>query len=437
MANQNKEVVNKKKIEQPSVNEQIQEIYPNLSSNEGRNLQQNTIKLQSFRKKLELLQKTSPKSTEEISKLENEIFGLEREKVRLVQFYALKYKWNEKQKTIIWKNEQPETVRASDILFLKKTWADLAKLLLVKKIDATKEVSKDKIEEKDEFIVNFWENQNVNNIIGAWDILGTDIREVEINWVKWFRKSSPRPGYYTEAWKYLPVYDGDSIKIIKKSKIEDLDLKELEDERISGENRFEKLRINDIIESGESTELSEDKQLLKKVEETKKKREEERKKWESYKWERREEFLKTFQDVLKRESEKYNIPQDIVVNLIQKESKFNPKARPPEGSAFWLGQHIDSTWRQVSSFPEFTNIDLDRQNPEHQIMATFAYLNHLRGYKSCSIEDAVIYYHTGPGFKDSNVENALRLNPAIARNMRWAEMTAQNYIKAAKEFYWV
>jgi len=91
MANSTKEV-NKKNIEQKSVNEQIQEIYPNLSGNEGRNLQQNTIKLQALREKLVLLKKTSPKSTEEISKLESEIFSLEREKVRLIQFYALKYK---------------------------------------------------------------------------------------------------------------------------------------------------------------------------------------------------------------------------------------------------------------------------------------------------------------------------------------------------------
>lgn len=436
MANQNKEV-SKKNPEQLSVNERIQEIYPNLSGNESKSLEQNTIKLQALREKLELLKKTSKKQPEEIVKLQEEIFAQEREKVRLIQFYALKYKWNDKQKTIIWKNENPETVRASDLLFLKKTWADLAKLLLVKKWDATKEVSKDKIEEKDEFIVNFWNNQNVNNIIWAGDILWANIREVEINGKKWFRKSGPRLGYYTEAWKYLPVYDGDNIKILKKWKIEDLDVKELENERVSGENRFEKLRINDIIESGQSTELLEDKELLKKVEETKRKREEERKKWEKFRWERKDEFLQVFGEVLKRESVKYNIPENIVINLIEKESKFNPKARPPKGSAYWLGQHIDWTWKQISSFPEFTSIDLDRQNPEHQIMATFAYLNHLRDYKSCSIEEAVIYYHTWPWFKDSNVAEALRLNPAVERNMRWREMTAKNYVDAAKEFYWV
>lgn len=222
MANSTKEV-NKKNIEQKSVNEQIQEIYPNLSGNEGRNLQQNTIKLQALREKLVLLKKTSPKSTEEISKLESEIFSLEREKVRLIQFYALKYKWNEKQKTIIWKNEQPETVRASDILFLKKTWADLAKLLLVKKWDATKEVSKDKIEEKDEFIVNFWENQNVNNIIGAGDILPLTVRQVRLTTDKYpngivaDRRDTPRPWYYNDSCKppYIAVYNGDKIEITK------------------------------------------------------------------------------------------------------------------------------------------------------------------------------------------------------------------------------
>lgn len=434
MANQNKET-HAKKLEQPSVNERIQEIYPNLSPNESKSLEQNTIKLQALREKLELLKKTSKKQPEEIVKLQEEIFVQEREKVRLIQFYALKYKWNDKQKTIIWINENPETVRASDLLFLKKTWADLAKLLLIKKWDATKEVSKDKIEETDEFIVNFWNNQNVNNIIWAGDILGTDIREVEINWVKWFRKSGPRPGYYTKDWKYLAVYDDSSIKILKKSKIEDIDLKELEDERVSGENRFEKLRLNDMIDWWNFTNLEEDQKLSKKVEETRIKREEERKKWESYKWERKENFMKVFGEVLKRESVKYNIPENIVINLIEKESKFNHKIKAPDpSSAYWLWQHIDWTWKQISSFPEFTNIDLDRQNPEHQIMATFAYLNHLRDYKSCSIEDAVIYYHTGPWIQDKHVAWYLRDNPAVAEYMNW-EMTVENYIKAAKRYY--
>lgn len=253
----------KQKFErQKSTNEQIQEIYTQFTDSEKKSLEQNTIKLDTLRKKLDLLKKTSKKSNEEIAKLQDEIFLLQREKVRLVQFFALKYKWNDKQKTIIWKNENPDTVRASDILFLKKTWADLAKLLLVKKWDTNKEVSRDKIEERDEFITNFWDNQNINHIIGAGDILPVTIREIEVNGKKWYRKSSPRPGYYTENGKYLPIYDGDNIKIIKKWIVNDDEMKESEKADIE---QFERTRINDINDWLAWTELYEDKLLTEKA----------------------------------------------------------------------------------------------------------------------------------------------------------------------------
>ncbi|USN57768.1 MAG: transglycosylase SLT domain-containing protein [Candidatus Peribacteria bacterium] len=55
-----------------------------------------------------------------------------------------------------------------------------------------------------------------------------------------------------------------------------------------------------------------------------------------------------YADKLQEFSEKYGIPVDLVVRLVDKESAWNPQAKNPNGSAYGLGQHIDSTWEEIN-----------------------------------------------------------------------------------------
>lgn len=404
-----------------------------ISSSEDINY---STKIKTLNEKQELLaQKLKKEKNPQVKEqIKDELNLILREKTRLIQFFAIKNKWTNEQKEILSLSQNQDNLRSSDILFLKKKWADLTKLLLVYKDDATKEISRDKIIENDKFIANFWENKNINAVIWAGDILPNEIKEVEINGTKWIRKNHPRPGFYDISGKYLPIYDGFEIKI---SKIGNMSEEELLESLKAENDRFEKLRLNDMIDSNSTfTSLEEDKMLLSKVEETKKKREEERQKWSAYNEIKKDKFLEVFGTTLDNCEKQYNIPKEAVLKLIEKESSFNPQAKNLYSSAYWLGQFLTWTWRQVCDFQEFVNIDMDRYNPEHQIMWIFAYLNHLKTLKNCSIADAIVYYHTWPHFSDKHVAWALAVNPAIKKYIEW-EPDARSYMQAAAKFYWV
>lgn len=410
-----------------NIDNQINELLPKLPENEKKRINEININLESKRNRLKSL---NQKDDENKNSLEESIFTLEREKLRLIQFYSLKLKWNEKQKKIIWEEKTIDNLKTSDILYLKKTWADLAKLLLTNDKDVTKEVSSEKINEWDNFVVNYGENDCLNAAIWAWDILKPEIRKIRVNWIEWERKCSPRPWYYTLEWKYLPIYDWDKIEIIKKWEVTN---EEVEMENKSSNELFEQMRVDDLIDWMNATDLEEDIDISWRIEEIKQKRLEERKKWDIYKEFKKESFMSTFWEVVKRESSKYDIPQDIAINLMYKESGFNPYIKSTDSSAYGLWQFITGTWKQVKNFPEFTNIDLDKQNPEHQIMAVFAYLNYLKWLKWCTNEEAVIYYHTWPGFNENSLNKAMRANRDIAKKMHWKSVQA--YMEAAKEYY--
>ncbi len=86
--------------------------------------------------------------------------------------------------------------------------------MLVPEKDSFATVSRETLNPKDSFIVNFGENKNINNIIGAGDILPPTVNRIKINEVEGERKNTPRPGYYdVKTGKYLPIYDGDKIEI--------------------------------------------------------------------------------------------------------------------------------------------------------------------------------------------------------------------------------
>ena len=64
-------------------------------------------------------------------------------------------------------------------------------------------------------IVNFWSNSHANELLGLGDLLPNNVLSVEVNGKIGTLKASPRPGYYTDKWLYLSVYNESIIKILK------------------------------------------------------------------------------------------------------------------------------------------------------------------------------------------------------------------------------
>lgn len=115
-------------------------------------------------------------------------------------------------KILEWKTVN--SYKNADILALSKKGVDIAAMVLVQK-NSGMAISGSSIAEGTELLVNFWENKYLARRTGAGDILPPTVREVEINGVKWVRGNNPRPGYYTESGKYLSIFDGYSIRILK------------------------------------------------------------------------------------------------------------------------------------------------------------------------------------------------------------------------------
>ena len=174
--------------------------------------------------------------------------------------------------------------------------------------------------------------------------------------------------------------------------------------------------------------------------------------WESSEWVQGSPEI--FADFLNTYTEKFNIPEWLIVRLINKEgSQWNTKTPPTDWStAFWLGQHVEWTWNEVQQeikeadwydIWEFKNTD-----PEAQIYATAYYLSKMS--KIDGWEYAMMYYNTWPGIKNISQETALEfaaINPAISNKIPWVRVkgekileweefiTPQTYFAAAKAYY--
>lgn len=306
-------------------------------------------------------------------------------------------------------------------------------------VDPTKSTTRDFIEkgEHKSFIVNFGEGKNINNVIGAGDILPPTVNRIRINGVEGERKYVPRPGYYDmKTGKYLPIYDGDRLEVVKIGTVDEKGLKEANE---AGDRWLHDRRIEDMIDNeGKAlSNLPEDRKLeeeaQKEIEEMKKRRE----KYKNYSPESKNRFLETFGEVLDRETSKYGIPKDMLVNnLFEKENgSFNPFLKNPESSAYGFGQIIDGTWKSISYR---LGTRLDRENPEDQIIATCEYLNYIKSFRNCSWGEAIVYYHAGENFSDRNVRAAMAVNAPIAKRMQDPENpTAHDYVTAAAKYYGV
>lgn len=137
--------------------------------------------------------------------------------------------------------------------------------MLVPEKDSFSTVSRDTLKSMDSFIVNFGENKNLNNVIGAGDILPATVSRVKINGVEGERKNTQRPGYYdVKTGKYLPIYDGDKIEIMDNTgKVDEKVEKDSEDKWLR------ERRIEDMIDNNGKalSELPEDKELEIKAQE--------------------------------------------------------------------------------------------------------------------------------------------------------------------------
>ncbi len=211
-----------------------------------------------------------------------QIIDLDREWGRNTRFMNLHNRGTAEQKKLLEKRETFDDLKASDLLMLKKNWADLANLLLVSDTNPTGSVTRDAIKEKDKFIVNFGESKNINNVIGAGDILPPTVNQVKIISKKYpegiiaTRWYDQRPGYYDNSKKpptYIAIYDGDKIEVMKMGTVDEKVAKEASE---SEEKWLRDRRIEDMIDNdGKAlSDLPEDKELEAKAQEQIKQRKE-------------------------------------------------------------------------------------------------------------------------------------------------------------------
>lgn len=162
-----------------------------------------------------------------------------------------------------------------------------------------------------------------------------------------------------------------------------------------------------------------------------------REKYKNYNPESKTRFLETFGEVLDRETSKYGIPKDMLVNnLFEKENhSFDPFIKNLESSAYGFGQITNGTWRTIS---HRIGRRLDRENPEDQIIATCEYLNYVKEFRGCSWGESIVYYHTGEYFKDKHVRDSMEKNAPIVKYMENPENpTVRDYVAAAAKYYGV
>lgn len=319
----------------------------------------------------------------------------------------------------------------------------------------------------DTLVTNFGNNGRVNSTIGCADILPPEIERVRIagtlgirlsgnptldrailarNGVQTERVSGvTRPGFYSIGadgrGTYLPVYHRTPVEIV--ARYDALTEDERRMHRDAAYARYRDIRMEDMLEAGEPlSDAEEDRAMAAEMKDLLEKRRRNREKFgdiargaNEKTFMARPAFAQTVRAVCRGFGD---IPEQVLLRLIGRESGFNPYAKNGSSSAYGLGQQINSTWKLCSQtlVPNYASdldtgvlvasgaIDspdelrpplFDRENPVHQIIATAAYLRHVRELRDCSWPDAVVYYHTGPGFSDSHVAAAVAANMPVSR----------------------
>ena len=142
-------------------------------------------------------------------------------------------------------------------------------------------------------------------------------------------------------------------------------------------------------------------------------------------------------------STRFNIEPWILLKLFIKEwSHWNINAKPPNGTALWLGQITNDTWKIICKeiWPKQywipINVEEDRYDAEKQILASCMYLDYCARLRQVDHATAILYYHMWPWkINDKKAQTYIEWNPAIARfHWNWP-VTVQSYEEAAKRYY--
>ena len=317
-------------------------------------------------------------------------------------------------------------VRTSDLLSHLRNFPDDAKYFLLSQNGQAVEDrghSQEAVGQK--MIVNFWSNSHANELLGLGDLLPNNVLSVEVNGKIGTLKASPRPGYYTDKWLYLSVYNESTIKILKIWDPKADFLKDLESQWQKRENKVRELEYEMLMRSNSKDvallahkrgddaryqSASHEYEIDEKTAKDMEKKYKDQAKW-------MEGIMGRFWEYINNASKKYNVPSDVLAKIFLKESGWRPTAHAPGAStAYWLGQITDPTWSHILTTS--WNSNWQRSNPEHQILASAWYLRSLFDLKDCqNWWEAALYYHIGPGASARHLESYKRSNPAIAKLM--------------------
>lgn len=418
-----------------------------VAADRMRKLSECNAAIASCRGKIDLLSGMS-----EQSELFDILSALERKKLRIIRFAELSEGRNPKSASDKQKNDVSELLRGregmdalsnSTVLSLKKRGADLSKLFLVPEDDAFGLVSRETIAVGRAYVVNFGSNPSLNEKLGAGDILPYEVSKISVDGVEGIRKTSPRPGFYAKGAdgreKYLPIFDKTKVSILA---VGPLNEEELRSHAEADEARWKNMRMAEMVMNNQGEALSSLEDDLALVEEAKKAYAEigeVREKYAAYVDFREVDFRREFGETVEAECAKYGLPADKWIRMCKKESGFNPWIRNGMGSsAYGLGQIIDDTWNDIKNkMPG--GWALNRHDPKDQIAASVFYLNQMkevavaRGLPGDPWDNAVVLYHTGPGFSEEHLADAMSKNPSIAGKMR--ERSVEAYVAAARNYY--
>ncbi len=153
-------------------------------------------------------------------------------------------------------------------------------------------------------------------------------------------------------------------------------------------------------------------------------------------WEKTAEklFFQKYYELIKQVAEKENFPADKLLKLVKLENPyFIPNKKAKNSTAFWLTQMNDKTWDQYWK-------DLDRNNPEHQLIAAVRYMKVLVK-KTWDYSIAFALYNAWENFADvksiNTIKNYIRKNPKIAKKIveAWKQNLVNKSVQLAKKVY--
>lgn len=360
------------------------------------------------------------------------------------QLLAIRESDNEKLNKILKWRESFESIRAIDLLALKRQGVALYEYLFFNKKWSLWPIKKEDLKPGEEFWVNFGANKYMKDSIGAGDILPSEVSEIEVNGKSAQRKNIwGRPGYYAFEWKkwiYRPIYDGDTVKILKvwaldneqakrNSEVEDIFFKQRAMEDILDNMRTGKDPRKELDYLSD-TEYQE---ALNYAEQIKRERAERAARMPKTKTE--SEFLKNYGEYLDSVCAQFRVPQEVMMAIFRKEtSGFSSTVVNESTGAHGIWQVRPSTWQEIQNkiLPSYgvNGKMLDRNDVKDQILASTCYIRDRADKRGGSIEGGIMWYF---GVSSANYNDAKEKNPWVyavmqSNGLSWPEWFEKAYI---------